>query len=292
MSCYGWAWVSMGRCLWLWSGHGYKLEGKCWALLSTSRRNCCNKERERRLLTKFIDTDVGRLHGCAFQFCKPFLLHSPLGTPRPPSTRPQCTPPSRTAPCNSFLRSLVISYASLIYLFLCTSLSNNRISTNSFPGFHHPNPSQVYTVVLYSITLDLLKELLAARELSLCFFRKDIFAESTMASMTTLASLPAVHTGLRTDVEKSFGSSSSSSQSLLAQRSAVTKSSRSVVARASHGQEEGQVWKVAKSAAAAAAIALVLNASPAQAADPNAFLSFPDNAAGEAVSLSPDPMVI
>lgn len=182
----------------------------------------------------------------------------------------------------------MISYASLIYLFLCTSLSNNRISTNSFPGFHHQTHHRFTQLCL----LDLLKESLAPRELGLCFFRKDIFAESTMASMTTLASLPAAHTGLRTDVEKSFGSSSSSSQSLLAQRSAVTKSSRSVVARASHGQEEGQVWKVAKSAAAAAAIALVLNASPAQAADPNAFLSFPDNAAGEAVSLSPDPMVI
>lgn len=72
----------------------------------------------------------------------------------------------------------------------------------------------------------------------------------------------------------------------------MAKSSRCVVARASHGQEEGQVWKVAKSAAAAAAIALILNASPAQAADPNAFLSFPDNEAGEAVSFSPGPMII
>jgi hypothetical protein len=32
MSCYGWAWVGIGRCWWLWSGYGYKFGGKCWAL--------------------------------------------------------------------------------------------------------------------------------------------------------------------------------------------------------------------------------------------------------------------
>ena len=31
-SCYGWAWVGIGRCWWLWSRYGYKFEGKCWAL--------------------------------------------------------------------------------------------------------------------------------------------------------------------------------------------------------------------------------------------------------------------
>jgi hypothetical protein len=35
MSCYGWAWVGIGRCCWLCSGCGYKFEGKCWALLWT-----------------------------------------------------------------------------------------------------------------------------------------------------------------------------------------------------------------------------------------------------------------
>jgi hypothetical protein len=44
------------------------------------------------------------------------------------------------------------------------------------------------------------------------------------------------------------------------------------------------VWSGAKTAAAAAAIALVLSASPVQAKDGDAFLKFPDNAAGEAVS--------
>jgi hypothetical protein len=33
MSCYGWAWVGIGHCWWLWSGYGYKFEGKCWALV-------------------------------------------------------------------------------------------------------------------------------------------------------------------------------------------------------------------------------------------------------------------
>jgi hypothetical protein len=28
------AWVGIGRCWWLWSGYGHKLEGKCWALMS------------------------------------------------------------------------------------------------------------------------------------------------------------------------------------------------------------------------------------------------------------------
>jgi hypothetical protein len=36
MSCYGWAWVGIGRCWWSWSGYGYKFEGKCWALVCTS----------------------------------------------------------------------------------------------------------------------------------------------------------------------------------------------------------------------------------------------------------------
>jgi len=44
--------------------------------------------------------------------------------------------------------------------------------------------------------------------------------------------------------------------------------------------QESHVWNVAKGAAAAAAIALVLSASPAQAA----FPKFPDNSAGQAVS--------
>ena len=37
MGGHGWAhvmlWVGIGRCRWLWSGYGYKFEGKCWALL-------------------------------------------------------------------------------------------------------------------------------------------------------------------------------------------------------------------------------------------------------------------
>lgn len=48
--------------------------------------------------------------------------------------------------------------------------------------------------------------------------------------------------------------------------------------------QESQVWNVAKNAAAAAAISLVLSASPVQAREGNAFLKFPDNSAGEAVS--------
>ena len=27
MSCYGWAWVCIGRCWWMWSGYGYKFKG-------------------------------------------------------------------------------------------------------------------------------------------------------------------------------------------------------------------------------------------------------------------------
>jgi hypothetical protein len=27
------SWVGIGRCWWLWSGYGYKFEGKCWALM-------------------------------------------------------------------------------------------------------------------------------------------------------------------------------------------------------------------------------------------------------------------
>ena len=221
---------------------------------------------------------MGRLHGCAFQLSKSFLLHSTLGTPRSPSTRPQCTPPAARHPAirsSGALRSRTHRY---IALSLHISLQQSNL-TQLLLRFPPPNPSQVtHTVLTLSRSVE---RVVSSTRVDL-FSRKDIFAE-TMASMTTLASLPAVHTGLRTDVEKSFASSSSS-QSLLAQRSAVSKSSRSVVTRASHGQEEGQGWKVAKSAAAAAAISLVLNASPAQAADPNAFLSFPDNAAGEAVS--------
>jgi hypothetical protein len=38
MSCYGWAWVDISRCWWLWSGYGYKFEGKCWALPHTNWR--------------------------------------------------------------------------------------------------------------------------------------------------------------------------------------------------------------------------------------------------------------
>ena len=33
MSYYGWAWVGIGRYWWVWSGYGYKFEGKCWALV-------------------------------------------------------------------------------------------------------------------------------------------------------------------------------------------------------------------------------------------------------------------
>ena len=35
MSCYGWAWVGIGRCWWLRSGYGYKFEGKSWALIES-----------------------------------------------------------------------------------------------------------------------------------------------------------------------------------------------------------------------------------------------------------------
>jgi hypothetical protein len=32
----GWAWMDIGRCWWLWSGYGYKFEGKCWAPVYSS----------------------------------------------------------------------------------------------------------------------------------------------------------------------------------------------------------------------------------------------------------------
>ena len=33
MPSYGWVWVGISRCWWIWSGYGYKFEGKCWALV-------------------------------------------------------------------------------------------------------------------------------------------------------------------------------------------------------------------------------------------------------------------
>ena len=41
MGGHGWAhvmlWMGIGRCWWLWSGYGYKFEGKCWPLLNSSQ---------------------------------------------------------------------------------------------------------------------------------------------------------------------------------------------------------------------------------------------------------------
>lgn len=62
----------------------------------------------------------------------------------------------------------------------------------------------------------------------------------------------------------------------------ATSSRRSVVVQASSSEQESQAWNVAKSAAAAAAVSLMLSASPVEAKEDNAFLSFPDNEAGEA----------
>jgi len=53
--------------------------------------------------------------------------------------------------------------------------------------------------------------------------------------------------------------------------------------------QENQVWNVAKGAAAAAAISLVLSASPVQARESNAFPKFPNNAAADAVSAALSP---
>jgi len=101
-----------------------------------------------------------------------------------------------------------------------------------------------------------------------------------MASMS-VATAAAVPTGLRTDLESSVRSCPAPSNVLMGQKRMTTPSSRrSSVARAS--AQESQAWNVAKTAAAAAAISLALNATPVQAADPNAFLNFPDNGAGAA----------
>ena len=39
MGKHGWAhvmlWVGIGRCGWIWSGYGYKFDGKCWALVQS-----------------------------------------------------------------------------------------------------------------------------------------------------------------------------------------------------------------------------------------------------------------
>jgi len=99
--------------------------------------------------------------------------------------------------------------------------------------------------------------------------------------MATVASVPAA-AGLRIEsssLESSIRSSPSSV--LMGQRKAAAHAPTrrgAVVVRASGSEQESQAWNVAKGAVAAAAIALVLNASPAQAA----FPKFPDNSAGEA----------
>lgn len=103
--------------------------------------------------------------------------------------------------------------------------------------------------------------------------------------MSAVASVAAVvpAASLRTDLVSSVRSCPASSNVLTGHKKAGAVATRqSVVARASASEQEGQSWNVAKSAAAAAAIALVLSASPVQAKEDNAFLKFPDNAAGEA----------
>jgi len=103
-----------------------------------------------------------------------------------------------------------------------------------------------------------------------------------MASMTTsTVAAAAVPAGLRTDLLESSIRSSPSNVLMGHKKMATAQRRTTVVARAS-SSEESQVWSVARNAAAAAALALVLSASPVEAKDNNAFLGFPDNAAGEA----------
>lgn len=99
-------------------------------------------------------------------------------------------------------------------------------------------------------------------------------------AMATVAAVPAA-AGLRMESSLESSKRSSPSSVLMGQRKAaahVPTRRGAVVVRASGSEQESQVWNVAKGAAAAAAIALVLSASPAQAA----FPKFPDNPAGEA----------
>jgi hypothetical protein len=100
-----------------------------------------------------------------------------------------------------------------------------------------------------------------------------------MASMTTSTVAAAVPAGLRTELLESSIRSAPSNVLMGHKKMATAQRRTTVVARASSSEES---WNVAKSAAAAAALALVLSASPVEAKDGNAFLGFPDNAAGEA----------
>jgi len=111
---------------------------------------------------------------------------------------------------------------------------------------------------------------------------ESLFVEmASMSAVVSVAAMPAA--SLRKDMESSVRSSSSTPYVLMGlKKGGVVSTRQSGVARASASEQEGQSWNVAKSAAAAAAIALVLSASPVQAKDDNAFLKFPDNAAGEA----------
>lgn len=99
-----------------------------------------------------------------------------------------------------------------------------------------------------------------------------------MASMSAVASVAAVPTGLRSELRSSARSRGAASHVM----AGATSSRRSVVVQASSSEQESQAWNVAKSAAAAAAVSLMLSASPVEAKEDNAFLSFPDNEAGEA----------
>lgn len=121
------------------------------------------------------------------------------------------------------------------------------------------------------------------RELIVFVEFEEFAALFDMASMSAVAAVAAVPAGLRTELESSIRSCPAPSNVLMGQRRASAVSSRrSVVARASASEQEGQIWNAAKYAAAAAAISLVLSASPVQAKEGNAFLKFPDNSAGEA----------
>ena len=163
MSCYGRAWVGIGRCWWLWSRYGYKFEGKCWAPLNSSQEGqtlvyqtflSCYLANQKILVCIWRISRVLLQHQTLIYYIDHLICHPKTIGHINHNLKPTCvknvtwseqSPTKKQIPCDDAAPyksigklCVPIDEPQLVYIYICVCVTNKGHNTNyEFVDYPH-----------------------------------------------------------------------------------------------------------------------------------------------------------